>query len=287
MAGPLYPQIDPNRYRGGISGRGIAKALAKRMFNRPLYTKGDPMADVRMGASGAYQDQVKPFVDFARRPGIGTGLGAGMVAIPGFRGVNRKIGGKLMLGEHRLKQANANRVDFGNQMSGPNPLQPFLDALPEFTGKVRPGRTYKIPNFRSKLGVSVDDRVAIIQDPQTGAMFAAPGALHGELIEKMASTGKLPVSKDPAKWMQHEVFSAMEDINVPSRILWGLNENLDNRMSTMARMRLLGNLSKAGIKAGKATKAPSYRERLAAPGANKAMANMLAEVLKRKVPHKR
>lgn len=272
--------------------RSLGRAIGKRMFGRPLMSR-NPLLDLQMGAQGAYADTAKPFVDFARRPGLATGVGAAITLAPGspFRAkLARKLaspgpGGQLRprhgAAEDALDKADSSMILLENQ----RPSENFMSLFRPFEGEARPGKRYYLKDARPKHGATVEDRVAIIQHPESGTMFAAPNLIHGDLIDYVneALPGKFPQSYP--RWHQHELFDATPDINAPARLMHGMNERRDTEIATYARAKLIGKLHKAGIKTGMAKKAPSYRERLSRPIANQEAAALLREILNRGSKH--
>lgn len=165
-----------------------------------------------------------------------------------------------------------------------NPAEAFLSLFRPFEGKAQPGKRYLLKDVQNKHGASVSDRIAMIQDPKTGTIFAAPNVLHGDLIDHVADL--LPgMPRSYPKWFQHELYDATPEYNAPARLLFGLDPRKDTELATYARAKLVGKLKQAGIGIDKASKRRSYRDRLAAPNANKAMADMLNEVLRRGSKH--
>ena len=251
MAGPLYPQLDPNKYRG--RGSKLAGALAKRMFDRPL-TSGSLKKDVGQGVSDGYRDTLKPFVDFARKPGISTGASAAIALAPGMLAKSLKLGISPAARRQAAawnKQVDSRVVPFDRDIRGV-----LGKVLQDPSKGVREGGYYSIPDFKGEFGAFVDDRTAIIQDPVTGTMFAAPGAIHGELINHVRQAYPQFRKADPRGWMQHEVY-APTDFGagldpVPARMMFDLtapgHRKGDTLRATVARARLMQALAGMGVK---------------------------------------
>lgn len=253
MAGPLYPQFQYQR--SGIAGRDIAQALAKRMFDRPLKSPS-LMTDVRAGARGAYEAQAKPFVDFARRPGVMTGAGAAAVALP-VPYMAKAL--KLALNPAGRKQAAAfNKQVDSRIVPFSRDIRSVLQRVLEDPSKgIRDGGFYSTPGFKGEFGSFVEDRTAIIQDPITGTMFAAPGAIHGELIKHVAQKYPQFARGNPQRWMQHEVYAPTDFGHgldpVPARMMFALAKqghavDADTLSATVSRARLMQALAKMGVK---------------------------------------
>ncbi len=131
----------------------------------------------------------------------------------------------------------------------------LLHAVPEARhGGIQAGGIYKVP-AKSKFGQFVDNRTAIIQDPETGTMFMAPGVIHGDLIEHVAK--QFPQFKgltregkvDFSKWLQHEVYGSeqiMPGVITPPRWMVGATKGIDTENATIARAHLIQNLQKIG-----------------------------------------
>lgn len=249
MAGPLYPQLDPNKYRG--RGSKLAGALAKRMFDRPL-TSGSLKKDVGQGVSDGYRDTLKPFVDFARKPGISTGASAAIALAPGMLAKSLKLG---ISPAARAQAAAWNRQVDSNVVPFSRDIRGVLDHVLQAPGaRVKEGGFYGTPGFKGEFGQFVDDRTAIIQDPRTGTMFAAPGAIHGELITHVKRM--YPQFGNVPKWMQHEVYAPSNFGHgldpIPARIMFDLTKQGfpggDTLRATVVRAKLMQALAQAGVK---------------------------------------
>lgn len=131
-------------------------------------------------------------------------------------------------------------------------------VLPDTRAGIQKGGVYRVP-AQSKFGQFVQDRTAIIQDPETGTMFAAPGALHADLIAYVKKNHPSFARGDTA-YLQHEVYAgapafAKGHAPIPPRVMFsgiagnsGFGEPIrDTPRATIARARLLDNLQKMGV----------------------------------------
>lgn len=133
-------------------------------------------------------------------------------------------------------------------------------VLPEASAGVKRGGAHRVP-AKSKHGAFVTDRTAIIQDPETGTMFAAPGVLHADLIDYVTKHHP-EFARGPKGYLQHEVYGPHEGYGpaamrepIPARVMFsgiagnsGFGEPIrDSANATIARARLLDNLQKLGV----------------------------------------
>lgn len=129
------------------------------------------------------------------------------------------------------------------------------NVVPEArAGHIQPGGIYKVP-VEGRYSRHVQNRTAIIQDPETGTMFMAPGVIHGELIDAVAKqfpqfARRTPEGKiDFTKWLQHEVYAGeeiMPGVHTPPRWMVGPGKGIDTEEATIARARLIQTLQKIG-----------------------------------------
>lgn len=123
-------------------------------------------------------------------------------------------------------------------------------VLPDTGQGVKRGGAHRVP-AQSKHGQFVTDRTAIIQDPETGTMFAAPGTLHADLIDYVTKHHP-EFARGPQGYLQHEVYAgapafAKGQAPVPPRVMLEQNAHRDTPAATIARARLLDNLQKLGV----------------------------------------
>lgn len=267
----------PNLMKGATAlAKGIYKYSGAQQMGSDAYWAATHPID-RLTGKGRAANQTMMY------PGPLGGAGAMIALGPGSsyrRKLMEKLGGTIPA-RMALDRADASMLLMRNEKPG----EDFLKLFSPYSGEAKPGGRYTLP-ATNKQGAYVDDRVAIIQDPKTGTMFAAPNALHGDLMDYVHDNiPGFPASYP--KWFQHELYNATPELNAPARLMHGLDPRKDTELATYSRAKLIGKLRDVGIKVDKATKAPSYRQRLAAPSANKAMADMLAEVLKKSSKHKR
>lgn len=131
-------------------------------------------------------------------------------------------------------------------------------VLPDASTGVRKGGAHRV-DARSKFGEFVQDRTAIIQDPETGTMFAAPGALHADLIDYVKRHHP-EFDRGPRGFMQHEVYGPTPAYvrggdPIPARVMFGditghagFGERIkDTPAATISRARLIQNLQQMGV----------------------------------------
>lgn len=232
---------------------------------------------------GAEMGPVPSVERFVNRPGFKTGaeaflgLGGGAVGAVALPIKGRRSPNLLKYLNH---QADADRImRLGDQ--GPENLDnvhKMIAGLPLYEGgKVRRGRTYRLDptKVRKGGGYTNDIRLAVIQDPDTGAMFVSPGDFHhGELMQaaykagyrnkgvRKATKDGIPYEpgEDYKAWMQHEIWGPQEfpGKSIPGKVNWhnkrgGPFDPVDSRSATFGRIRLVQNLARAGIQHGKDT----------------------------------
>ena len=147
---------------------------------------------------------------------------------------------------------------------GTKDLFNMVSNAPEYKRgmKTKHGRLYRL-NI-DDLGYGLDNRLAIIQNPETGVMLATPGLIHhGGLIQKAESLGyRFPRNpKSPFDSMlQHVVtgkFAVQNLGELPGTVRWDMPEpsvslakamGVGGPAATVGRMRLLKQLQSIGYR---------------------------------------
>lgn len=154
------------------------------------------------------------------------------------------------------------------------------DLLPQMLPKAKPGQLRRgeanMIDAESRFGEFVGDRTAILQDPETGTMFVAPGVLHADLVHAVEKQFPEFRSRGTRGWMQHEVYDEHPGYGpagarepIPARIMHGdVGGNVrfgevakDTPAATIARARLLQKLQQQGL-VGDVKAAQAARERM-------------------------
>jgi hypothetical protein len=229
---------------------------------------------------------------FRTNPGFGTGANAFLGMGGGGAAVALPFGKYKGL-KNVMALNNLNRKADASQVlrSGPigeeslRDVQAMLEKAPLYTGgATRKGRLYQLDpkTVRRSGGYTRDDvRMAIIQDPESGVMFASPGDFHhGELMSAAFNTGYRNRKAVPARgrntradapkgdydaWFQHEIWGPQKlpvlGKDIPGKVNWHIPTssspqssfarrgavNPDTRAATFGRMRLLRDLKKIGF----------------------------------------
>lgn len=172
------------------------------------------------------------------------------------------------------RKANAEQVVSHSVGDNLNDVYKMLEGAPVYKGgALRRGRLYQLPGQMVRSGRKGEDeaRLAIIQDPKSGALFASRGDYHhGELmtaVDKIKYMRENPgIILDPSGrmprstfngWMQHEVFAkqgpASGRVNFSGTKAFN-PDGFDSRSAEIGRMRLLRDLkNKAGYVTSKTT----------------------------------
>jgi hypothetical protein len=256
-----------------------AKQLAGLEPARRFAIEGPTTQYPRAAAKQAYQmSAFAPFMEFATNPNAQNLLMA-MLSAPGTSGAValghpkgawgkalRKTldlahdEGGMKAGKEFEDLANKNMLPFTHDIRSQ-----LLNMLPDTSKGIKRGGIHKVP-ATSNHGVFVDDRTAIIQDPESGTMFAAPGVIHGDLIKHVNENYEgFPTGFQD--WLQHEVYSPTKftehDPEVPARLMFGgVNGRLDTPQATISRAALVKRMREVGINTGNPSELSNVRKSL-------------------------
>ena len=267
---PILPHFGGNRgptekqaysgIRQGVTSITGADAIASMHDHPSLKHLAMMAASLPTGGGGVHGAVALPLLWKTNR-----GIGAAKDSLGGVKAL-RKI---RMLHD----KADAEQVISYGASEHLDEVYKMLGAAPHYKGgKLRHGRLYQLDPHMVRPGAihEKDTRLAIIQDPKSGAMFASPGDFHhGELmgaVDRIKYMRDNPgVHLDPSGvwpksefngWMQHEVFAKrrykslhgrLPDQITPGRVNFtgadGLHpDNVDTPAATIGRMRLLRDL---------------------------------------------
>ena len=191
-------------------------------------------------------------------------LGDAALALAGNTPQGKGVGGMVALGPRIVRLRNTLGLPKGapgiraaremNELAD-TPMLPLRRDAREDIGRL----VEQVP-VKSKFGQFVDDRTAIIQDPKTGRMFSAPGAIHGELIEQVVRQHPEFSRLGPRGWMQHEVYAGAPafvkgEAPIPPRMMLGGvaghtrfgEAPIDTPAATIKRATVISALVKAGL----------------------------------------
>lgn len=206
--------------------------------------------------------------DLAGRAGGAVAAGASVTPLKGVAITTKMTQLRKALGLGNSARDAALAREFAEYADLPMvPMQRDIRALleqvaaPAQRGQVQPGGIYRVP-AKSRHGEFVQDRTAILQDPETGTMFVAPGVLHDDVaraVEELLPNYRGRVARD---WLQHEVYGPHPGYGpagtrepIPARMMFsgipgnsGFGEPIrDTESATIARAQLLKNLQKLGV----------------------------------------
>jgi hypothetical protein len=248
-----------------------SKWVGKRLIDHPM---GSFRKEV--SPEGLYRNSevigVPQLNEFRKNPNLMTGATAAVaLPFPALKtgGLASKIGKKTV--NIKLMQILAQRSN-AEQLTAPHAgetldnVYKMLASSPFYKGgKLKHGRLYQLDprDVRPGMHHEKDSRLAIIQDPKTGAMFASPGDFHhGELmgaVDRIKYRAENPgITLDPSGrtprstfegWMQHEVFQGGKDRS--GRVNFSgtrPTQGFDTPAATIGRMRLLRELKAHGYK---------------------------------------
>jgi hypothetical protein len=234
---------------------------------------------------------------FHKNPGIMTGINAA-ISLPLFFGRRYSAGNsgtKTIKSLRSLEAiANSRKIEQKNIESITNieDIYKMINKAPILTEgtKIKRGRLYnvdfpKIMKLHDMGGFEMPNRLALIQDPATGAMFASgrSDVHHGDLMKRVGELGFFPKATqklDPDKyarfsykvkgkkyyytdWQQHTLVGkrigdktskGITFHDRPGKLMFDYKSinipGKDTRSATIGRMRLLKDLQEAGFDVG-------------------------------------
>lgn len=116
-------------------------------------------------------------------------------------------------------------------------------------GTLREGQLNVIPQPPAVRRYLIDNRVAMLQDPETGTIVLGPGMTHGEVVDWLQHHNVKGAPSSYTDWMQHEIYAPEKFTDgtiVPARINTDVN-TFESDAATIARMRLIQLLQQRGM----------------------------------------